>query len=268
MVIKDGYTYVFQKAWANDIKCYKCFLRRKGQCKAKIKLSAEDAFLNQLNEQTHPPSQVRVEATKIKACIKDRAGNTIDASQQILGAELRNVSEATAVALPSLNNMRRNIRHQRDDLNMPAVPQRREDIPVLTNNYQITNRGNRFPLFDSGAGDMNRLIIFATNDAIRLLATNPHWFMGGTFKVCPKLFFQIYTIHAMINHRIFPCVFALLPNKTEATYNRFLTEVLNALRNIRNEPEGILVDFEKAAMNAITNQLNQVQVNTLFKIYF
>ena len=41
-----------------------------------------------------------VEATKIKARIKDRAGNTNDTSQQTIGAELRNVSEATAVALP------------------------------------------------------------------------------------------------------------------------------------------------------------------------
>ena len=43
------------------------------------------------------------------ARIRDRAGNTNDTSQQILGAELQNVSEATGVALPSLNNMRRNI---------------------------------------------------------------------------------------------------------------------------------------------------------------
>ena len=126
----------------------------------------EDSFLNQLNEHTHPPSQTRVEATKIKACIKDRAGNTYDTSQQILGAELRNVDEATAAALPSLNNMRRNFCRQRDDHNMPAVPQRREDVPVLPNNYQITNRRNRFLLFDSGVGDVNRLIIFAINNAI------------------------------------------------------------------------------------------------------
>ena len=57
---------------------------------------------------------------------------------------------------------------------MPGVPQRREDIPFLPNNYQVTNRGDRFLLFDSGIGDVNRLILFATNDAIRLLATNPH----------------------------------------------------------------------------------------------
>ena len=115
--------------------------------------------------------------------------------------------------------MRRNIHRQRDDHNMPAVPQRRKDILFLPNNYQVTNRGDHFLLFDSSVGDVNRLIIFAANDAIRLPATNSHWFMDGTFKVCPEIFFQIYTIHALINHQIFPCVFALLPNKTEATYN-------------------------------------------------
>ena len=46
MVIKDGYTYAFQKTLANDMKCYEYFLRRKGQCKAKIKLSTDDAVLN------------------------------------------------------------------------------------------------------------------------------------------------------------------------------------------------------------------------------
>ena len=112
MVIKDGYAYVFQKTLANDIKCYECFLRKKGQCKAKIKLLADDAFLNQLNERTHSPSQTTVEATKIKARIKDRTRNANDTFKQILRAELRNVSEATAVALPSLNNMRRIIRRQ------------------------------------------------------------------------------------------------------------------------------------------------------------
>ena len=163
--------------------------------------------------------------------------------------------------------MRRNILRQRDDHNMPAVPQRWQDISVLPNNYQVTNRGDSFLLFDSGVGDVNRLIIFATNDAIRVLATNPHWFMDGNFKVCPEIFFQIYTIHVLINHQVFSCVFALLPSKTEATCNCSLTEVLKAVKNIGNEPEHIVVDFERAAMNAITNQLNQVEVNTLFQIY-
>ena len=150
---------------------------------------------------------------------------------------------------------------------MPAVPPRREDIPVLPNNYQLTNRGDRFLLFDSGVEDVKRLIIFATNDAIDYLQQTCTGLWTVYSKFAPEIFFQIYTIHVLINHEIFPCVFALLANKTEATYNRFLTKVLNAVRNIGNDQEDILVDFERAAMNAITNQLNQVEVNTLFQIY-
>ena len=55
--------------------------------------------------------------------------------------------------------MRRDIRRQRDDHKMPAAP-------VLPNNYKVTNREDRFLLFDSGVGDVNRLIIFAINNAI------------------------------------------------------------------------------------------------------
>ena len=53
-------------------------LEERDSAKKKIKLSADGAFLNQLNSQTHPPSQTRIEATKIKARIKDRARKTND----------------------------------------------------------------------------------------------------------------------------------------------------------------------------------------------
>jgi len=54
---------------------------------------------------------------------------------------------------------------------MPPIPQRRDEIPNLPNNYQITHRGDRFLMHDSGVGDVDRLIVFATDDAIQLLGT-------------------------------------------------------------------------------------------------
>ena len=59
-------------------------LEERDSAKRKIKLSADGAFLNQLNSQTHPPSQTRVEATKIKARIKDRARKTNDTGKIFL----------------------------------------------------------------------------------------------------------------------------------------------------------------------------------------
>lgn len=261
MLIKDGYTYVFQKTLSNEVKSYECVLRRKGQCKARVKLSANDEFLEQFNDHTHPPSQTKVEVTKVKAKVKERASTSNETPQQVLAAELQNVSETSIVSLPCLNNVRRNIRrHRENDNDMPPVPASREVMPPLPDVLQRTERGDRFLLFDSGVGDVNRMIIFATDNAISLLAENPHWFMDGTFKVCPEIFFQVYTVHCLLNNQTFPCVFALLPNKTEESYNRFLSEVLNAVRNVGNEPDDILVDFERAALNAINNQLNQIQV--------
>ena len=41
---------------------------------------------------------------------------------------------------------------------------------------------------------------------------------------------NIYSIHALSNHEVIPCVFGLLPAKNEASYVQFLTTVRNAVR--------------------------------------
>jgi len=51
--------------------------------------------------------------------------------------------------------MRRNIRRNRDEHNMPPIPQRRDEIPNLPNDYQITHRQIVFLLHDSGVGKLS-----------------------------------------------------------------------------------------------------------------
>ena len=58
-------------------------------------------------------------------------------------------------------------------------------------------------------------------------------------------------MHAKQERNIFPCVFVLLLNETEATYTRFSGEILNKVNG--NDPEDILLEFEKSVMNAIKN---------------
>ena len=77
------------------------------------------------------------------------------------------------------------------------------------------------------------------------------WFADGTFKVCPALCFQLYTVHAHDNGRIFPCAFALLPNKTQATCDSFLMEFHRMIQYNGNGPDDVLIDFERGAINAL-----------------
>ena len=101
----------------------------------------------------------------------------------------------------------------------------------------------------------------ANKEVIQLLTRNENWFMDGTFKLCSQICYQIYRIHILINNQIFLCLFGLLPSKTENIYNCLLMEVWNAIQNVGNNPTDILLDFERASINAVRIQMPQVLVN-------
>ncbi|XP_072400820.1 uncharacterized protein [Diabrotica undecimpunctata] len=89
-----------------------------------------------------------------------------------------------------------------------------------------------------------------------------HWYADGTFNSAPPLFSQIYTIHGVRYSNVIPTVFALLTNKTQETYTRVFQQlkVLNpALR-----PLTIMMDFEKAAMNAAQTEFPNVRIRGCF----
>ena len=132
--------------------------------------------------------------------------------------------------IPNLSNLTRNIRLQRQEQRMLPNPPRKEDVPLLPHEYQMTGTGERYLIFDSGVGNINRMFIFTTNDGTDILVNSSQWFGDGTFKLCSQIFSQIYTIHALVNHEVLPCVFALLPSKAEIVYEQFFTTVRNAVK--------------------------------------
>ena len=70
---------------ANDVRCFECELRRKGnQCKATIKLDIDGEIIGEVNLHAHAPSQRQVEVAKVKANTKRKAQTTTDTPQQIL----------------------------------------------------------------------------------------------------------------------------------------------------------------------------------------
>ena len=257
-LIHEGYMYVFQKNLANDVTSREWGKGRGGEYKTKIKLDEVGNFLERIKDDTHVPSEAKCEIAKVRANIKRRATETQNPAQVILRRELGGISEAAAINLPALHHIRRNIRLQKQSNQQLPSPANREDVPELPLQYQRSYANEQFLIFDSGQGDADRIFIFGTNQSLQLLSQSQNWFGDGTFKVCPQIFFQIYTIHAQINGRILPCIYALLPNKTEETYTRLFREVE---QHVANSPTDILMDFERAALNSV----GQVYPNTEFK---
>ena len=94
---------------------------------------------------------------------------------------------------------------------------------------------------------------------MQFLADSEHWYADVTFRVCPEIFFQLYTIHGQRDGRIFPCVFSLLRNKNENTYNRRFEQLFQLVNSLGNGPNDVLVDFERSAINAFQNRNIEVQ---------
>ena len=260
-VLYEGYIYVKQKDLADGAVSYECEMRRNDQqCKAKLKVLGNEV-LGRMNEHTHAPNLGRMEATKVKVGVKRRALETEESAQQIISQELSDISESAAVNLPAIRNIRRNIRRNRQIAGNPLpIPNTRSQL-VIPDDYKQTLRHEQFLLFDSGP-DEDRILIFGTQSTLQKLQESEAWFCDGTFKVVPSIFYQLFTIHGLMHGHVVPCVFALLPNKRQDTYER----LFQALRELQDglSPRSVMIDFELATRNALQQAFPDVVVKGCF----
>ena len=85
------------------------------------------------------------------------------------------------------------------------------------------------------------------------------WLLDGTFKSCPSLFYQLYTIHGVYrNCTAVPFVYAYLPRKTKETYLELFTVVRS---KVQGEPNCIITDFEDAAIAACKEVFIATELN-------
>lgn len=133
---------------------------------------------------------------------------------------------------------------------------------ALPSNIVTTCKGEHFVLFDSGQGDEDRIIVFGTASNLVRLVSCDKWFADGTFRTVPNLFYQLYSIHGMLEDEIFPPVYALLPNKSQKTYERFMRE-LKRLNSSLN-PRTVTMDIELAAINAFQAVFLEIHIHGCF----
>jgi hypothetical protein len=70
----------------------------------------------------------------------------------------------------------------------------------------------------------------------------------------------MFTIHANINGKVLPLLYALIPNKKEKSY----TKMFNMIKNYVKAPKSFNCDFEKAILNATKKSFKDVKVNGCF----
>jgi hypothetical protein len=66
------------------------------------------------------------------------------------------------------------------------------------------------------------------------------WVMDGTFYSAPVGFKQLYVVGALVDHSFFPCVFFLLPAKTEAIYEASFSKVFSSFPRVQ-QPRSVMI---------------------------
>lgn len=130
--------------------------------------------------------------------------------------------------MPNMLSLRRTIQRQRVK-ELPPNPSDLEDLAEIPADYRVTMSGDDFLLYDSFEditwNSDGRIMMFSTEKNLKKLSEADTWYLDGTFKVAPAIFFQLFVIMAsvvqMVNGTVkkfaVPLVYTLMTSKEEVS---------------------------------------------------
>ena len=267
LVDDENYVYEMHSKSPKAIywKCERCYYG----CKSRIHTTPDEFGENIPNivhrsetSHNHPADKAKVAA---RAKISDLK-NGISVSQscvptrELVGETVSSCNAFEKMQLPNISSISRNVRRWRNAVvDAPANPTERTGftIPDRIAKYQD---GSDFLVFDSGKDDHDRILIFSNTSAMTELSRAEIMAIDGTFKLCPLLWTQLVTVHAVAKDLSVPFLFGLLPNKCERTYDKFLSAVKSLMPDFH--PKGCICDFEKGLQNSLVNSFDGITIHS------
>jgi hypothetical protein len=234
-------------------------------------------------------------------------GNSCTAtpSRDLISQAKNGLEDEQLAQIPNDNALEQRInkvrkKHRVPDLDKPSLAEM--DVPA---EYRLTPKGEQFLLYDSredhavssqnaspsrnSPGRSNptsrdpspspfsaatpntiqeRILIFASPSALKLLSDVGDWAMDGTYKSCPAVFRatksgQVFVISVIIRHRSFPCIFALLTRQNRTTFEELFTVLRRKLPSAFS-PSSVMCDYDLAAILAFRCIFPPTKINGLF----
>lgn len=236
----------------------RCSRQRRDGCRGRVILvKSNSAHLIKKpcadDDHSHPPMLNYIAEQRIKNAMKQRVLNhptrPVQHSYDEIVQEV--LEEDNVHVMPTFDNVSTILYRKRAELR-PPLPFDREHI-VLNNPEYTMCKDESFVIFNTAGKD--KIVVFGTEIFFKILCDKDSCktiYMDGTFKVVPKLFYQLYTIHAFYKKQMLPFIYILLPNKSEKTYLKMFDELKNAATRlgVNFKPTKIMVDFELAAIHA------------------
>jgi len=218
----------------------------RNKSRARIITVSNSDELKMSGDHGHVPDTTGVSARKVVNSIKEHARVGHDSTRSIISTAAQHAEPGVVPRLPDADRLARMVRRVRKSV--PRVNPASAQDSRISDEISYLADGETFLQFDSGAGDVNRILVFASNKSLDVLQQSADVLCDGTFKICPAIFFQVYTVHVVYQGVVIPFVYALLESKSENNYVRLLTAIKQLVPNFN--PLRLTIDFEKSFCNA------------------
>ncbi|XP_066950862.1 uncharacterized protein [Macrobrachium rosenbergii] len=263
-----GYMYTKKSTSATTMR-WECSRKSAFGCNGKITTNLAISDVISIIEHNHAGDEGSVEAAKVHTTLFQQAKSTRGNTSRIVADSLESMTQDGRIAMGNINTVKRYVQRKRQE-GRPKDPESLKDLKIL-GEWTMTRGEHSVPflLHDNGAEANNRIIIFATRDAMDHLAKAHTWYMDGTFASAPVLFEQLFVIRAPLGDSAISCVYGFLSGRSQEIYQEFLTTVLDKGEELglHMNPDTTMTDFEKSLLNAIENVLGpQIHTKTCFTI--
>lgn len=254
-----GYSHTFEKKNKYS-SLWRCSNRK---CPGSVTWVEEDGTVARDSDHSCMPDVDALKVAKIMEELKKAVCDDYGPIQQIFEKyvmEFRKNTEYDGI-IPTFDSVKDTLyRARKKHLEVHATVFKTLETVVLPR--RLTEN---FLLIEDGSTD--KIFVFCSTEAKDTINRVSDYYADGTFKVAPKPFMQIYSLHGEVggNPIIVPLVFALLPNKQETTYERLFTSLRQHLPQMN--PLHFHSDFEMAAMNAFQKVFPCVTVHGCFFHY-
>ena len=180
--------------------------------------------------------------------LTDPIPKIIEKVQLLLSVEMTSVERHALKTFISTKRMEL-LGRQSKDVNDLVIP---DHLRVTATPVSPENPDNSFLLFDSNENEENapsRVLIFASADMRFKASIATELFADGTYRVVPRGFATLYTIHSVVDGVPYPVFFCLTKDEREDTFMRVLSVVKPFMTKF-DASSVVHTDCQRSAINA------------------
>ncbi|XP_018373570.1 PREDICTED: uncharacterized protein LOC108767927 isoform X2 [Trachymyrmex cornetzi] len=259
LYVYQGYTYNLDKRYTHIFRCAK---RRITLCSG-ILIKKNETFLVQ-REHNHPSDPNTVHVFNLKKQMIEMCKETTATNKDIFDTVSR--QNPVAAANISFSAVRSLLLREKNKVR-PSLPKDISDFHDFLQHYGPTKYIYKACAISE---DNKYSYIFSSDKLLKILEKSCDIFMDGTFAVIPSVpkFAQLFSIHARYMDKGIAVLFILCEARTQSVYKSIWKEIVKLAPDLQHNVRFIMMDYEKASMNAVHEQFPEASLRGCWFHYY